>query len=101
MSYIRSGSNPEGLYIFSNGENIYIAQGDVEQQKHTIVVPEKDFNAVLSMWDGVTTYVKSGELVLVKNGTSWDLRHKDKIVFSISQETMQQLYSNNTHRWES
>jgi hypothetical protein len=41
MSYIRSTSNPEGLYIYGDGESIVIHHGG-----GTILVPPRDFERV-------------------------------------------------------
>ena len=43
MSYIRSGNNPEGLYIWGDGETVYVVKGT-----DTIgTIPSKIFNGLI------------------------------------------------------
>lgn len=54
MSYIRSLSNPEGLYIFgSNGIHIYhgLKPPLCSEKSWPIVIPESDFYRVCHAWD--------------------------------------------------
>jgi hypothetical protein len=57
MSYIRSTSNPEGLYIFGDGEQIFI-----RHSRGTTCVPPRDFERV-----GLK-YLESGSLRPIKSG---------------------------------
>ena len=43
MSYIRSGSNPEKLYIWGNGDSVTIAEGN----KDTWNIPSNVFNSLI------------------------------------------------------
>lgn len=46
MSYIRSGSNPEKLYIWGDGVNTYIAEGAKENK----VMPRSVFHGLIRKW---------------------------------------------------
>lgn len=46
MSYIRSGSNPEKLYIWGNGVNVFISKGHEE----TKVIPKNIFHGLIRKW---------------------------------------------------
>ena len=76
MSYIRSGSNPEGLYIFGSGEAIEIHPPYDPENPVQLYVPPDDFIEVCRMWDGnwpwcdvVKSNDFSAELVWVNSET--------------------------------
>jgi hypothetical protein len=46
MSYIRSGSNPEKLYIWGDGINFYIEEGFNDSK----VIPKKIFIGLIKKW---------------------------------------------------
>lgn len=43
MSYIRSGSNPESLYVYGTEDRVYICEGSLPNW----FIPLKDFNSIL------------------------------------------------------
>lgn len=47
MSYIRSGTNPEGLYLVGTGENVEIMEG----RKDVWCIPQNIFNGLLRKYD--------------------------------------------------
>lgn len=62
MSYIRSASNPEGLYIWEQSNGVVIRVGS----KDTLV-PTKDFNKLLKMYvKGDNLKLSCGDLVLMR-----------------------------------
>ena len=61
MSYIRSGSNPEGLYIFGDGITTYFAQGIGEGTKK---MPRSVFHGI------IRKYHNSGDNDILFKGAS-------------------------------
>jgi hypothetical protein len=47
MSYIRSGSNPEKLYIWGDGDNVTIAEGSLPAWN----IPKLDFHSLLRKYE--------------------------------------------------
>lgn len=62
MSYIRSSSNPEGLYIYDNGYNTIIlhAVKKPHSSGDNFFVPSKKFIAGLKSWTSSGRYKRSG-----------------------------------------
>ena len=46
MSYIRCGSNLENLYIWGNGQTVFIAEGKKEPKR----IPQKIMNGLIKKW---------------------------------------------------
>lgn len=52
MSYIRCTSNPEGLYIWSNGETVIVQMGSIDIGK----IPTNIFNGLIKKYIGNYNY---------------------------------------------
>lgn len=86
MSYIRAGSNPEGLYIYASDDGVWIHVG----KKH-FVVNEQDFINLIAG-------EPSGSLTCTFNGKKWVLKDGKKTIVKMWDVTWQVLVANNSHR---
>ena len=51
MSYIRSASNPEGLYVFGSANGIEMYTGKANKDIRGWVIPVRHFNEVCKRWN--------------------------------------------------
>lgn len=77
MSYIRSGSNPEGLYIWGDGEGKLFVAKDGNMK----AIPKDDFHGIILAWwnnDEDLTELTFGDAKMVQNPNTfkWTLHHK-------------------------
>lgn len=99
MSYIRSLSNPEGLYIISTGDSINIM---VAGRKTSYYLPIEEFHSVLKQYladQGDEEKYTSGDTTLMLRRWKWVLKHGDFRI-TMFESTLWYLAETNKFRWE-
>jgi len=91
MSYIRSGSNPEGLYIYATVGNVCRIVVDGITQE----VPTDDFDKLLA------GFTDNNPLSCRYEGDKWVLRDAaSNVLVKMCGDTWAYLVENNKHRYE-